>query len=115
MTKAVEFALGETQTCAGTYLAHWEWSRFVTRQPRKRLPGTRQVLCDPVNNSGDSISPLDALSMDLPDNWRHRPPLRFAVIVRVTPIEEGRFGHMGTLRWRLRVDEWVDVRPETDP
>jgi hypothetical protein len=31
------------------------------------------------------------------------------VTVDVTPLEQGRFGHLGWLRWRLRVDDWVSV------
>jgi hypothetical protein len=31
------------------------------------------------------------------------------VTIDVTPLEQGRFGHLGLLRWRLRVDDWVTV------
>jgi hypothetical protein len=31
------------------------------------------------------------------------------VMVDATPIEHGHLGHRGTLRWKLRVDDWVEV------
>ena len=62
---------------------------------------------------GDQVpgGPMDVLGGTLPAGWRHHPGLAFDVTVDVTPLERGSFGHLGTLKWLLRVDRWVEVKP----
>ena len=45
---------------------------------------------------------MDILGGTLPEGWRHHPGLAFDVTVDVTPLEQGSFGHLGTLKWLLR-------------
>ena len=54
-------------------------------------------------------SALELLGMELPEAWRHHPPLRFAVTADVVPLERESFGHGGHMKWRLQVVRWVSV------
>ena len=112
MAADLPLILGRTQICRGVYVAHWEFSRFTTRQPRRILPGAVNTYCELVAPSGRAISPLEVLGVTLPpaSEGRHSPGLRFAVTAEVTPTARGRFGHRGALTWRLRVDRWIDVQ-----
>jgi hypothetical protein len=103
-TGPTALTVGVQQLCTGTYRANWEHRRFVVLQPPRRLTGLREVPCDLVDESGRSLAPPGAHEPS-----RHGPDLQLCVEVRVTPLEQGRFGHRGALRWRLRVDEWIDV------
>ena len=102
--------LGETVRVHGVYVAHWEVARFELRRRRRyRWLGDARVLCllEPREGIADGVR--DVAGVPQPDNWRLHPGLRFDVVADVTPVEYGRFGHRGMLRWRLRVEEWVSV------
>ena len=105
---APSFTVGKPVTVAGTQVMHWEWGRFEVKLSRPWL-WPQRVLCQLVAADGLPKSPLEVLGRELPGNWHHHPPLRFRVVADVTPLERGSFGHRGTLKWRLRVDRWVDV------
>ncbi len=98
-------ALDQPAVIDGRYIAHWEWTRFEIRRSRWRGP----VMCELVAVEGVAASPLQVLGEELPDDWRHHPGLRFDVRIHATPIEEGRFGHRGTIRWKLAVRDWLHV------
>jgi hypothetical protein len=46
-----------------------------------------------------------------PSDWRYHAAVKFDVEFDVTPLEQGRLGHLGIAAWRLRVDDWVSVTP----
>ena len=109
MSTRAAFTAGQPTRCSGVYVMHWETARLVVFVPRRWL-GSRPVPCEVVPAAhGQPRDPLEFLGEPLPQDWRHHPGLRFDVTVDVTPLEQGRFGHGGLLRWRLRVDEWVSV------
>ena len=108
MSNGAIFTVGQARRCAGVYVMHWEIARFEVRLPRRWL-GSRTVLCELVPASGQARDPLEFLGEPLPQDWRHHPGLRFDIAVDVTPLEQGRFGHGGLLRWRLQVDDWINV------
>lgn len=66
--------------------------------------------CEVVEGHEATGGPIDHVGGRLPDNWRQNPGLRFEVVVDLTPLESGHFGHRGWLTWRVRVDDWLDVR-----
>jgi hypothetical protein len=70
----------------------------------------RHVLCELEPRIGIVSSVFQAAGMPEPQNWRHAPAVPFDLTIDVTPIEHGRFGHRGTLVWRLRVEQWVRVK-----
>jgi hypothetical protein len=109
MSAEAVFVVGQPTRCSGVYVMHWEVTRFVIRVPRRWF-GSRSLRCELVPAvGGQPRNPLEFLGEPLPQDWRHHPALRFNVTVDVTPLEQGRFGHLGWLRWRLRVDDWVSV------
>jgi len=91
---------------------HWEWDRFELRVPRRWF-GKRTVYCQLVAGDGVPETPLAVIGRQLPDDWRHHHALSFRVTADVTPLAEGSFGHRGWLRWKLRVDRWLEVVPLT--
>ena len=97
--------VGQAAEVTGIYVMHWEWTRFEIRRSRWRRPERCQLVPAP----GVPASPLEFLGRELPTDWRRHPGLRFEVLAVAMPVEHGHFGHMGTLHWRLRVDEWLDV------
>src|SRR5205823_3807250 len=104
------FEVGRQARCTGIYFLHWEWSRFEVREPR-RLLGSRVYRCQLIDGDQLPGGPMEVLGGRLPDDWRHHRALAFDVTADVTPVEQGSFGHLGTLKWRLRVDRWVHVKP----
>ena len=98
---------GETVRVHGLYTAHRDESRFEYRR-RGRLRWRRvPCLLEPRESIAPSVA--DAAGVSEPEDWRYLPPLYFDVVADVTPMECGHFGHLGMLRWRLRVEEWVAV------
>jgi hypothetical protein len=90
------------------FIAHWEWTRFEISVPRRRF-GTRRELCMLLPAEGIAQSPFEAAGIAESDDWRHHRGVEFDVTINATPIERGNFGHRGTLHWKLRVDDWIDV------
>lgn len=86
------FELGVERRVQGVYIAHWEGPRFVIARQRK-VVGGKEVLCDLKARPGIPQAPVEAAGMTLPDDRRHHRGLRFDVAARVTPVEQGRFGH----------------------
>lgn len=108
VTSRGAFVAGQPRRCSGVYVMHWEAARFEVRVPG-RLFGSRLIRCELVAADGQPEDPLQVLGEPLPEDFRQHAGLCFNAVVDVTPLEEGRFGHRGWLRWRLRVDRWVDV------
>jgi hypothetical protein len=100
-----DLQVGSAGRFQGVYYRHWEWSRFELAVPSRWLLRNRRVLCELVAGA----APLPA-ALAVPAG-RHEPAARFAVTVDAEVIAHGRFGHQGTLRWRLLVRRWVAVEP----
>ncbi len=106
--------LGQRAVFRGVHTMHWEWPRFEVRYGFLRP----RVLCqlEPAHDVAAYLleileqaepDPLEMLGRAEPTNWLHHPPLRFRVEVEATPVEHGHFGHLGTVRWLLRVESWI--------
>lgn len=109
-TGVVTWKVGETLRVRGLYVQHWEWSRFEIPQPRRhRWFSSRPVLCRLEPREGIAPTVADAAGVWVPRD-RRNPVVYFDVVADVTPVEEGHFGHRGTLHWRFRVEEWVWVQ-----
>ena len=107
--RSVQLQVGVPVRVAGVYVAHWELPRFELRLRHRPRP----VRCGLVTTSGDTADVFEAAGVAVPADWRHHPGLQFDVVADVTPLQEGRFGHHGLQRWRLRVDRWVSVAAHT--
>jgi hypothetical protein len=110
MASDAPLVIGEQTPCSGVYVMQWEAARFTLRVPR-RLSGSRPVRWEVVAAEGKPKNPLEVLGETIPDDWRQHGGLQFDVILDVTPLEDGRFGHRGWLRWRPQVDGWVSMSP----
>ena len=60
------FEEGRPQLCNGTFVAHWEMPRFVVRQQRRFLPGTKAVMCALEPSPGLPASPIEVAGVGLP-------------------------------------------------
>jgi hypothetical protein len=96
--------VGSSGRFRGTYHAHWEWSRFELPVASR---WRRRVLCELVSEE----VPWPATIRGVAGAGRRGPTRRFAVTVDADVVARGNFGHLGTLRWRLLVRRWVDVKP----
>jgi len=103
--RSVQLQVGVPVRVTGVSAAHWELARFELRVGHRLRP----VKCGLVAAPGVAADVFEAAGVPIPSDWRHHPGMRFDVVADVTPQEEGRFGHHGLQRWRLRVDRWVSV------
>lgn len=101
--------IGVPMRVRGVYVAHWEFGGLILSS-RWRLATVR---CELVAGPGVA-DVFEVAAIAAPDNRRDHPGLRLDVEAVVTPIEHGRFGHMGMSAWRVRVDEWISVTPQSE-
>lgn len=100
--------VGTPVRVSGTYVANWERAELRLYVIR---PFPNEVRCALEAHDGSAADVFKAAGVPVPspDEWRRHCGMRFDVVADVTPLEKGHFGHMGTQRWRLRVDDWVAV------
>jgi hypothetical protein len=107
----MSLAIGEQRQYDGIYVVNWEVARFEV-VTGKRFFGLFENVerCHLVTADGvESI--IDKLfGGELPDDWRHHGAVSFALSFDGCAIENGRFGHMGWCRWRVRLDKWLSVK-----
>lgn len=99
-------AVGSSGHFSGIYHVHWEWPRFETRTVSPRWwPWPRAASCEILF---DDVPAPAAIATAWASITRGSG-VKFAVTIDAEVVEEGHFGHRGTLQWRMRLREWVAV------
>ena len=104
--------IGEEREFSGTYVLHWEATRFEWRTGRRRFFGLfeEKINCQLEFPEGLRTPFFDAFGGTAPADWRSRPGLVFNVRFRGIPLAEGSFGHRGWFRLRIQVLDLIAVR-----
>jgi hypothetical protein len=106
----VSLSVGEERQFDGTYVAHWEVSRFEIVTGRRFFGLLETTECCRLETA-EGIEPLEAVLFggQIPENWRRSGGARFAMSFEGRVLERGDFGHMGWCRWRVLVLRWLNV------
>ncbi|WP_153542239.1 hypothetical protein [Actinomadura macrotermitis] len=99
-----ELRVGYSGRFEGIYSRHWEFPRFelVVRSRRRR----REVLLQLESEAVPWPEVIEQAAKANPIGFS-----QYRVVVDADIVEYGRFGHRGSLRWRLSVRRWVSVEP----
>lgn len=100
-----DLQIGVPLRVRGEYVMHWEVAGLRIRPPWHRIP----VLCRLETPEGRVVGGFELAGLPLPDNWRHHRGAKFDIVAVVTPLERGHWGHYGIQRWRLRLDELIEI------
>ena len=95
--------VGSSGRFHGIHYLHWEWSRFEA-SVRSRWRH-RRVPCELVSD----VVPWPAQILEASEAVTRGSGIGFAVTVDADVVGRGRYGHLGTLKWRLSVRRWVAV------